>query len=146
MLVEQLLPEARKRLVTISDDSPLIEAAKLLRAGTDLIVVSDPAGLLVGVITKSDVVSQISHCEGASCLSRASTVMTRSVATCSRCDWVKDVWLTMKQRELKNIPIIDAESRPLGLLNARDVLQALLKNVEYEESLLIDYVAGIGYR
>jgi hypothetical protein len=52
----------------------------------------------------------------------------------------------MKQRELKNIPIIDAESRPLGLLNARDVLQALLKNVEYEESLLIDYVAGIGYR
>jgi CBS domain-containing protein len=146
MLVDQLIPEARKRLVTIGDDSPLIEAAKLLRAGIDLVVVCDPAGVLAGVITKTDVVRQISHCEGASCVCPASTVMTRSVVACHPSDWVKKIWSTMKQRELKNIPIIDAESRPLGLLNARDALQVLLKDVEYEESLLIDYVAGIGYR
>jgi len=33
MLVEKLMPAARARLVTIADDAPLIEAAKLLRAG-----------------------------------------------------------------------------------------------------------------
>jgi len=39
MLVGTLMPAARARLVTIADDAPLIKAAKLLRAGTDLVVV-----------------------------------------------------------------------------------------------------------
>ena len=55
-LVERLLPQARDRLVTIGTEAPLIEAAELLRAGTDIIVVCDPQGLLTGVITKTDVV------------------------------------------------------------------------------------------
>lgn len=52
----------------------------------------------------------------------------------------------MKDRGLKHVPVIDAESRPLGVLYARDALQELLKEVEYEELLLRDYVMGIGYR
>jgi hypothetical protein len=44
MLVEKLLLAAHKKLVTIVDDSPLIQAAKLLRAGTDLVVVCGSAG------------------------------------------------------------------------------------------------------
>jgi len=51
----------------------------------------------------------------------------------------------MKNRGLKNIPINDQDSRPVGVLNARDALQALLEEVENEESLLRDYVMGIGF-
>ena len=51
------------------DDASLIDAAKLLQAGTDLVIVCDVAGLLAGVITKTDVVAQISRCQGASCMS-----------------------------------------------------------------------------
>jgi hypothetical protein len=36
--------------------------------------------------------------------------------------------------------------KPIGVLNAGDALQALLKEEEDEESLLRDYVMGIGYR
>ena len=57
MLVGKLMATARARLVTISDDAPLIEAAKLLRAGTDLVLVCSSEGFLVGVITKGDVVN-----------------------------------------------------------------------------------------
>jgi CBS domain-containing protein len=64
MLVGKLMLAARARLVTIADDAPLIEAAKLLRAGTDLVVVCGPEGLLAGVVTKTDVVDQISQCLG----------------------------------------------------------------------------------
>ena len=40
MLVERMLPAARKRLVTIRDDAPLIDAATLLRdLDSDLVVV-----------------------------------------------------------------------------------------------------------
>jgi hypothetical protein len=36
MLVERLLPGSRDRLVTIGNDAPPIEAAKLLRVGADI--------------------------------------------------------------------------------------------------------------
>lgn len=146
MLVEKLLPEARKRLVTVTIGQPLIEAAKLLRAGTDIVVVCDEPGFLAGVATKTDVVDQMSHCQGASCVTPISLVMTQDVVACRPGDWLNDVWATMKARELKNIPVTDAEARPLGVLNARDALQMLLQETENEESLLRDYVMGIGYR
>ena len=145
MFVERLLPAARGRLITIADDAPLIQVAKLLRKGSDLVVVCGSAGLLVGVITKTDVVSQISHCQGASCVTAASLAMTRDVVVCRPRDWVQKVWSTMKERGLKNVPITDQDSRPVGVLNARDALQALLEEVENEELLLRDYVMCVGY-
>jgi CBS domain-containing protein len=77
MVVERMLPIAHNRLVTIRDDAPLIEAATLLRdLDRDLVVVCNSDGLLVGVITKTDVVRQISHCNGAGCMTAASSVTT----------------------------------------------------------------------
>lgn len=146
MLVERMLPAARKRLVTIRDDAPLIDAARLLRdLDGDLVVVCSSDEMLAGVITKTDVVRQISHCRGAGCTTAASAVMTRTVILCRPGDLLQEVWSVMKERRLKNIPIVDQDVRPLGVLNARDALEALLEEVEYEEVLLRDYVMCVGY-
>jgi CBS domain-containing protein len=146
MLVKRLSGRARERLVTVPYAAPLIEAAKLLRLGKDIVVVCDDSGTIAGVITKTDVVSQLSHCRGSSCVTPASNVMAREIVTCSPDDGLSDVWETMKRRRLKNIPIIDADHRPTGVLNARDLLEVLLGEVENEEALLRDYVMGIGYQ
>ncbi len=147
MLVERILPAARNRLITIRDDAPLIDAATLLRdLDSDLVVVCNSDELLAGVITKTDVVRQISHCRGAGCVTAASTIMTRTVILCRPGDPLHEVWSVMKERRLKNIPIVDQDVRPLGVLNARDTLEALLEEVEYEEILLREYVMSIGYR
>lgn len=145
MFVEKLLPAARKRLVTIADNALLIEAAKLFGSETDLVVVCNSAGGLAGVITKTDVISQIAQCQGSSCTTAVSLVMTRSVIVCGSGDWLKDVWSKMKERGLKNIPVTDQDTRPVGVVNARDALQVLLTEVENEESLLRDYVMCVGY-
>ncbi len=146
MFVEQLLAKARERLVTIADDALLIEAAKLLQAETELVIVCNSGGLLVGVITKTDVVKQISHCQGASCMVEAAAVMTLDVLHCEAKDLLHDVWARMKERGLKNVPVVDPTSRPLGLLHARDILEVLLGESESDEALLRDYVMGVGYR
>jgi predicted transcriptional regulator len=101
---------------------------------------------MAGVITKTDVVSHISHCTGCSCTMAASHVMTQEVTFCHPSDWLHEVWSIVKQRGLKNIPVVDRDAVPLGVLNARDVVRALLEDTEDEESLLRDYVVGIGYR
>ena len=67
MFVNRLLPIALQKLVTIIDSAQLIEAAKLLReAGTDIVAVCTSGGVLAGVITKTDVVGQISRYQGQS--------------------------------------------------------------------------------
>jgi len=52
----------------------------------------------------------------------------------------------MKELGLVHIPIVDQNCKPSGVLNARDALQVLLAEVEYDVSFLRDYIIGIGYR
>lgn len=146
VFVEELLPAARKRLATIRDDASLRGAAGLLVPGTDLVVVCGVGGAVVGVITKSDVVARIGQCEGAACTVAVHLVLSANVLQCTPTDRVQDVWSKMKARGFKNVPVVDADGCPLGVLNARDVLGVLLQGVKYEEALLRDYVMGIGYR
>ena len=146
MLIEGLMQAARERLVTIVGDAGLIEAAKLLSAGTDLVIVCDGDGVLEGIVTKTDVVKQVSTCHGAVYMLPVSTVMTRDVALCRGSDRLADVSELMKQRHLKTIPVMDVDNRPLGVLTARVILRALLSDAKYEESQLINYVEGLGYR
>jgi CBS domain-containing protein len=146
VVVEGMLKTAREKLVTISDDAKLVEAAKLLSSGIDLVIVCDGEGALLGVVTKTDVVRQISACQGATCMCPASTVMTRDVALCRGTDRLEDVSKLMKERHLKNIPVVDGDNRPLGVLTARAVLRVLLSDAEYEEAQMVDYVKGVGYR
>jgi len=146
MLVAKIVPTVRQRLATIADSAPLIEAARLLRdAGTDIVVVCTHDGLMTGVITKTDVVRQISNCHGCNCTIVAASVMTRDLVVCRPSDWLRDGWAKMKEHRLKNIPIADQDSRPVGVLNARDALEGLLQEVANEESLLRDYVMCVGY-
>ena len=146
MRVERILPAGRKRLITIRDEAPLMDAAKLLREpDADLVVVCNADERMVGVISKTDVVRQISQWRESEYATAASTVMTRTVVSFRPDDLLHDVWTTMKHRRLKNVPILDQDSRPIGVLNARDVLEALLEEVEHEEMLLRDYVMSIGH-
>jgi hypothetical protein len=44
------------------------------------------------------------------------------------------------------MPIIDAEARPVGVMEARDALGALMGHASQELSLMRDYIMGAGYR
>ena len=144
--VQTMLPKAGARLFTVQHTAPLIEAAQLLiDKDISLIVVCSGAGLIRGVVTKSDVVRQITRCHGRSCTTPLSEVMTEDVVTCHPGQELHDVWLLMKAKRLKHIPVVNYASVPLGLLLAREVLEVLMNEAQYEDLLLRDYVMGIGY-
>lgn len=145
MFVHTLLPLAPGRLANLAEDAALIEAASLLHAGIDLVTVCHSDGSLAGVVSKTDVVEQISHCQGASCTCPVATVMSRDVLLCTTGDSLPMLWATMRDRGIKNVPLVDAERKPVGIVTARDVLQVLLTEAEAEEVLLRDYVMGFGY-
>lgn len=146
MFVESMIAAAREKLVTIGDGAALIDAAGLLSSETDIVLVCDDRGRLAGVVTKTDVVRQISRCQGASCTCPVAAVMTREVVSADAADDLAEVSLRMKARHLKNIPVVDADRRPLGVLTARAILRVLLGGAEFDEAQLMDYVKGVGYR
>ncbi len=146
MLVNDVLSEAQKRLVTIGADALLIDAAKALsNPHVELVVVCESNGKAVGVITKADVVRRITHCRGTECRANVVAAMTGEMISCPPEDFLVDVWSKMKQCGLRHIPVIDSERRPVGIVNARDALQALLTTAANETELLRDYVMSVGY-
>jgi CBS domain-containing protein len=147
MLVERVLPIAIQRLNTIQAGALLREAAKLLcDTHKALLVVCNPDGAMVGIISKTDIVRQIAQCEESPCTTPAEVVMTRDVTYCHPSDPLHDVLLKMKERGFVHVPIVNQDSKPIGVINTRDALQVLLGDVESDVSLLRDYVTGIGYR
>lgn len=104
------------------------------------------AAVMADVVSKTDIVSRIGTCEGCGCTEMVANVMTRDVVYCHPGDLLRNVWSLMKETGVLHVPAIDQNRRPAGVLTARDALQALLKETEYEENLLRDCVMGIGYR
>jgi CBS domain-containing protein len=147
ILVEKIVPVARERLVTVRDDALLAEAARFLDGRhINLVVVCDKGGAMVGIVTRTDVVRQMSLCQGCGCTAAVRTVMTKDVTFCRPGDLLQDVWSIMKERKLLHVPIVGEDFRPLGVINARDALLVLLEGSEHEAALMRDYVMGIGYR
>lgn len=146
-LVSSIDAATRSRLAVVNDGTVLLEVARLLsNTQISLVVVCDAAGAMVGVITKTNIVRQIGHCQDGACTSTAAEIMTREVTFCSATDCLPDVLSMMVARGLVHVPVVDAQRKPYGVVNARDALRELWVEGQYEEALLRDYVMGIGYR
>ncbi len=147
MFVENILPQARERLATIGAAASVAEAAEVMtRLHVDLVVVCNEAGSMVGVITKTDIVSQIGRCGADGCKAMVDVIMTREVVSSRANKALEDVWTTMKDRGLQRVPVVGEDGKPIGILYSRDVLQSLLGEATDEEALLRDYVMNVGYR
>jgi len=145
--VEQILDTARTRLATVSRDSPVSDAAEILvNPNTPLVVVCDDAGVVVGVITRTDIVKVLA-CAKADALSAcADAIMSTSLLSCRAHQPLQELWDAMNARSLRCAPVLDDNGRPQGIVHARDLAGALLEEVTHEELLLRDYVMGIGYQ
>ena len=146
-LVSSIDVATRSRLAVVGDGALLLEVARLLSSTQiSLVVVCDAAGVMVGVVTKTNIVRQIADCRGAACTSTAAEIMTRDVTFCSATDCLPDVLAMMAARGFVHIPVVDTQHKPSGVVNARDALRELWAEDQYEEALLRDYVMGVGYR
>lgn len=147
MLVAQVLPRAQERLAVLEVGRTVGDAAELM-AGTDAdLVVVCAGGVIVGVVTASDVFAHLSNrLPGLADDADIGAIMTEDFVSCLPTDYLVDVWLTMNERNLQSVPIVDAELKPLGVLQIRDALQGLLLEATVESAMLRDYISGVGYR
>jgi CBS domain-containing protein len=145
MRIDRLYSVTSARLMVIGVDATLRTAALSLSCpGIGLLVVCDKNGQAAGVVSKSDLVRLLTR--PLTTEATAVTLMSRHIVSCCPTDDVYTVWKMMVTHGLQNIPVLDTDSRPLGILDIRDAMRALFELEEYQEQLLVNYIAGIGYQ
>jgi CBS domain-containing protein len=144
MRIDSLRVAISARLALVDLDATLQSAASTLsRPGIGMVVVCSDAGA-AGVLTKSDLVRHLAT-EGAADAPVA-LLMSRPIISCGPTDDVYSVWQTMTARKLQNVPVLGANLKPLGILDIRDAMQVLFEQEQFQEQMLVDYIAGVGYR
>ncbi len=111
-----------------------------------MVVVCDAAGIALGTITETVLVRRLGLGQADFFSTHAGDVATREIVTCAPDDALSDVLAMMHTRGLVHALVVDPANKPLGVLNARDGLLALLAAGNQEEELLRNYVMGIGYQ
>ena len=146
-LVQHILEDARKRLVVVSAETLVCEAAGILaNSSTPLVVVCDSEGIAVGVLSKTDIMKILAELRADAVAMSTGAIMTKTFLSCHVNQTLQGVWETMNERSLRSVPILDESGRPQGVVHARDLARALLSEVGEEEVSLRDYVLGIGYQ
>jgi CBS domain-containing protein len=146
ILVQHILDAARTRMAVLSREASVSDAAGILtNPAIPLVVVCDSEGIAVGVISRTDIIKAIAGARLDVFNMSAGALMTQSIFSCHVDQTLQGVWGSMNARSLRSAPILDDDGRPQGVLHARDLVRALIEEVEEEEELLRDYVLGIGY-
>lgn len=147
LLVSGIEAIARSRLLSVTADVLLPEVAALLSAAQiSVVIVCNAAGAALGIVTETTLVRSLGLGQADFFTTRAGEVMTTNFTACAPEDLLSDVLSMMHTRGLVHVLILASDRNPLGVLNARDGLRALLAAGNHEETLLRNYVMGIGYQ
>jgi CBS domain-containing protein len=120
--------------LTVRKDASVQEAAKVMfnnRVGSVLVV--DEDGKLTGIVTERDLVYLVASGK----LHLASEypvweIMTENPVTANPNETVEDALLRMKEINVRHLPVVDEDGKPVGVVSIRDIL-----------SYMIDYLKKI---
>jgi predicted transcriptional regulator len=145
MQIETLRALTSSRLMVITMDATLGAATLALsNRHIGLLIVCDENGRTTGVVSKSDIIRHLGDVGVTD--APIGNLMTRNIISCRPEDDLHGTWQRMAAQSLQNMPVLNAASTPLGVLDIRDALKVLFEQEEYQERLLLNYVSGVGYQ
>src|SRR5215208_2340887 len=141
MIIEHILSEKGRNVVTIEPDRTLLETARLLdekRIGA--VVVSDADHPVLGIVSERDIARAIADRGAAALDEPVSQHMTAKLFTCTRSCSVSDLMELMTDRKVRHVPIVE-RGRLSGIISIGDVVKHRLAELEAEGRLIHDYTA-----
>jgi CBS domain-containing protein len=139
--VRSILGAKGSAVVTIGDAASLADAVMTLRDNhIGALVVSNDGQHIDGIVSERDVVRALAN-HGASALGRSvSSVMSTDVVTCRVDDAVESLMLSMTERRIRHLPVVDDDGVLGGVISIGDVVKARLGQLETENQQLYDYI------
>lgn len=136
MLVEEILVDHGKDLVTIHPEDTVETAAKAMASNIiGALPVCGPSGELVGIISERDIVQGLAKKGNAIDRIQVAEIMTRQVVTCERQDKVAEMMSTMSEKNIRHLPVME-DGRLSTIISSRDVMNAMLEQTQTQRDHL----------
>lgn len=141
--VSDVLAVKGHQVHTISETSSILEAVKKMHdLKIGCLVVMGFGTRPSGMITERDVLRMIAVAGSDLTSVAVGEEMTKSVIVCSLDDRIDQVRFIMKDRFVRQLPVVDDEGRMVGIVSIGDVSAHLIKEEAIEIKHLHDYIHG----
>lgn len=142
MIIEQILNDKGREVVTLRADHTLREAAQMLderRIGAIVALADD--GAIVGVLSERDIVRQVARHGGAALDMRVGEAMTRAVITVAAETPVDEALQLMTDRRIRHLPIV-RNDRLTGFVSIGDLVKWKIAETEAEAEAMKSYLSA----
>ncbi len=140
MSVARILAEKGTNVVTAQPDRTLGEVVELLAShGIGAVVIADPPGSLIGILSERDIVRAIAARGAAALGDAASQHMTSKVVTTTEEESVLETVEKMNFGRFRHLPVIK-DGKLAGILSIGDVVKFRLAEIEHERLQLRQYI------
>lgn len=142
MTVARILREKGMEVITAAAHQTLRDAAQILanrRIGA--VVVSDPAGAPLGILSERDIVRAIAQ-EGAAALDApVSSHMTAKIVTTTEDAPIHSTMEAMTEGRFRHLPVLRGD-KLVAVISIGDVVKIHIESIENEHRALRDYIAS----
>lgn len=142
MIIEQILNDKGREVVTLRAGHTLREAAQLLderRIGA--VVVMDGDEQIVGVLSERDIVRQVARHGGSALDMDVGGVMTRAVVTISAETPLDTALQLMTDRRIRHLPIV-RNDRLTGVISIGDLVKWKIAETQAEAEAMKSYLSA----
>ena len=114
-----------KGIELASPDTPVATLAKTMREKDVGAIPIGSNGQLLGMVTDRDItIRAVANGKDIAGLT-AKDVMTKGVVCCHDSDSVKNAVHTMEEKKIRRLPVVDENSKLVGMLSLGDISQAM---------------------
>ncbi len=144
MNVAQILQSKGRKVITVTDNTTLIDVSRVLAENKiGSIVVVDASESVVGIISERDIVRVLGK-EGVEVLQKSvSHCMTSDVITCNEATKVDEILAIMSSRRFRHMPVLE-NNQLVGIISIGDVVKTKIAATEMEAAAMRDYITS-GY-
>lgn len=140
-VAEILRAKPHAAIYSVSPDTTVLDAVKLLaEKGIGALVVLDK-GRLVGIVSERDYVRKVALAERSLLNTKISEIMTREVISVGPRDSVQYCMELMTERRLRHLPVL-AEGELIGLLSIGDLVKQTIDDQASLIQQLEQYIRG----
>jgi CBS domain-containing protein len=141
MSVAAILSAKGRDVTTTTAATTIADAVALLaRRKIGALVVVENGDRIVGIISERDVVRAIAASAGEALMQTVSSIMTKTVMTCTEGETIDTVMGRMTRGRFRHLPVA-ANGRLTGIVSIGDVVKARIEQVEREAEEMRSYIA-----
>jgi CBS domain-containing protein len=144
MKVKEILREKGSSVKTIAPEAPVREVVDVLTAHSiGALVVVDESKNIVGIVTERDVLRRCIREEDPDLGKPVRSIMTEDVIVGVPDDEVDYVMHIITENKIRHLPIVMGKNL-VGLVSIGDVVKSVMKEMEFENRHLKDYIKSGG--